>query len=94
MLLSLQVCPDDFYQLFTLHGLSTSQIIPLVYGLPIGKKADNYDDFFNNILKEDNFSPESILTDFESGSIKSIRTLFPNVLHKGTVTIVYKFLIF
>ncbi|CAF1691370.1 unnamed protein product, partial [Adineta ricciae] len=28
-----KVCPDDFYQMFTLHGLFKSQVIPLVYGL-------------------------------------------------------------
>ncbi|CAF3395301.1 unnamed protein product [Rotaria socialis] len=28
-----KVCPEDFYQMFTLHGLLKSQIIPLVYGL-------------------------------------------------------------
>ncbi|CAF2249018.1 unnamed protein product [Rotaria magnacalcarata] len=34
-----KVCPDDFYQMFTLHGLFKSQVIPLVYGLLIGKRC-------------------------------------------------------
>jgi len=34
-------------------------------------------------MVEDDFNPDSILTDFESGTIKSIRKLFPNVVHKG-----------
>ncbi|CAF5071703.1 unnamed protein product, partial [Rotaria sp. Silwood1] len=30
-----KVCPDDYYQLFTLHAMMTNAIIPLVYGLLI-----------------------------------------------------------
>ncbi len=78
-----QVCPDDFYQLFTLHALFTSQIIPLVYGLLIGKDTSDYNKFFERILEEDDFEPISILTDFESGIIKSVQSMFHGVLHKG-----------
>lgn len=59
------MCPDDFYQMFTLHGLFKSQVIPLVYGLLLGKKAADYDNFFECILKEDDFHPDSILTDLK-----------------------------
>ena len=69
--------------MFTLHGLFKSQVIPLVYGLLIGKSSSDYDQFFERIMEEDDFDPDSILTDFESGTIKSVRTLFPNVGHKG-----------
>ncbi|CAF1686853.1 unnamed protein product [Adineta ricciae] len=34
-------------------------------------------------MEEDDFNPDSILTDFESATIKSVKSLFPNVLHKG-----------
>ncbi|CAF0963335.1 unnamed protein product [Didymodactylos carnosus] len=78
-----KVCPDDFYQLFTLHALMTPLMIPLVYGLLIDKSAADYNKFFEKILDEDNFDPESILTDFETGTIKLIKEMFPNVLHKG-----------
>jgi hypothetical protein len=69
--------------MFTLHGLFKSQIIPLVYGLLIGKKTDDYNHLFEKVLEKDNFDPESILTDFETGTMKSVESLFPNVLHKG-----------
>ena len=81
-----KVCPEDFYQMFTLHGLFKSQVIPLVYGLLIGKKASDYDQFFKLIMDQDDFNPESILTDFESGTIKSVKGLFPRALHKGNIT--------
>ena len=72
--------------MFTLHGLFKSQIIPLVYGLLIGKKTSDYDQFFKLIMDQGDFNPESILTDFESATIKSIKGTFPRALHKGNVT--------
>lgn len=87
------MCPDDFYQMFTLHGLFKSQIIPLVYGLLVGKKATDYDSFFQCIMNEDDFNPETVLSDFEAATIKSISSFFPNVLHKGNAIIIFKLFI-
>ena len=75
--------PNEFYQLFTLHALLTSTIIPLVYGLLIGKSTKDYNNFLTKILEQDVFNPDSIQTDFESGTIKSIKQSFPNIIHKG-----------
>ena len=58
-------------------------IIPLVYELLIGKSARDYNLFFEKVLEQDNFRPESITTDFETGTIKSVKDMLPNVLHKG-----------
>ncbi|CAF1516016.1 unnamed protein product [Rotaria sordida] len=63
--------------------MMTNAIIPLVYGLLIGKSAQDYNSFFEKVLVQDNFQPESIMTDFETGTIKSVREMLPNVLHKG-----------
>ena len=38
--------------------------------------------FFQKVLEQDNFQPETIMTDFESGTIKSIEEMLPNVVHK------------
>ncbi|CAF3834472.1 unnamed protein product [Rotaria sordida] len=78
-----KVCPDDFYQLFTLHALMVSIVIPLVYGLLVGKSTKDYNSFLEKVLEQDDFRPESIQTDFESGTLKSIKELLPNVSHKG-----------
>lgn len=75
--------------MFTLHGLFKSQIIPLVYGLLIGKSTSDYNQFFERIMDEDDFNPDSILTDFESATIKSIKSLFPNVVHKGKIDFIH-----
>ncbi|CAF1433378.1 unnamed protein product [Rotaria sp. Silwood1] len=78
-----KVCPNDFYQLFTVHALLTSTIIPLVYVLLIGKSAADYTKFFQKLLEVDDFAPESILSDYESGTIKAIKDFFPNAIHRG-----------
>ena len=61
----------------------TNMTVSLVYGLLIGKSTDNYNLFFEKALKQDNLQPESILTDFEIGSIKSVRERTLKALHKG-----------
>ena len=79
------MCPDDFYQLFTLHVLLMNTVIPLVYGLLIGKSALDYNQFFEKILEQDHFEPLSIITDFEQATIKSVKEKFPNIQQKGNI---------
>ncbi|CAF1611635.1 unnamed protein product [Rotaria magnacalcarata] len=78
-----KVCPDDYYQLFTLHTMMTNAITPLVYGLLIGKSAEDYNLFIEKVLEQDKFQPKSIMTDFETGTIKSVKDMLPNILHRG-----------
>ena len=75
------MCPDDYYQLVTLHAMMTNAIIPLVYGLLIGKSSEDYNLFFENVLVQDNF---------ETGTIKSVREMLPNLIHKGTFLYIHK----
>ncbi|CAF4324488.1 unnamed protein product [Rotaria sp. Silwood2] len=63
--------------------MMTNAIIPLVYGLLIGKSNDDYNQFFEKLFEQDNFQPESIMTDYEGGTIKSVKEMLPNVLHKA-----------
>ncbi|CAF1522463.1 unnamed protein product [Adineta ricciae] len=78
-----KVCSDDFCQMFTLQGLFKAQVIQLVYGLLTGRSKSDYNQSFERIIEEDDFNRVSILTDFESGTIESIHSIFPNVVHKG-----------
>jgi hypothetical protein len=55
----------------------------LVYALLVGKSSADYDQFFNRLMEEDDFNPASILSDFEAATVKSIKTIFPNAVHKG-----------
>ncbi|CAF1489677.1 unnamed protein product [Rotaria magnacalcarata] len=61
----------------------TNTITPLVHGLIIGKSAEDYNLFFEKVLEQDSFLPESIMTDFETGTIKSVKDMLSNILHKG-----------
>ena len=63
--------------------MMTNAIIPFVYGLLIGKDSVDYNEFFRKLFEQDNFQPESIMTDFESGTMKSVKEMLSNVLHKG-----------
>ena len=64
--------------------MMTNVTIPLVYRLLIGKSSKDYNLFFEKVLAQDNLQPESIITDFETGTIKSVKDALPNVLQKGT----------
>ena len=79
--------------MFTLHRLFKSQIIPLVYGLLVGKNSTDYERFFQCIVEEDDFNPESIPTDFDAATIKVINSLFPNVSHQDNKTTFFKIII-
>ena len=61
--------------------------------LLIGKGSTNYDRFFQCIMEEDDFNSESILSDFEAATIKSINSLFPNVVHKGSEITLFQIII-
>ena len=79
--------------MFTLHRLFKSQIIPLVYGLLVGKNSTDYERFFQCIIEEDDFNPQSILTEFDAAAIKEINSLFHNVSHKGNKITFFKIIL-
>ena len=83
------MCPDNYYQLLTLHAMMINVTIPLVYGLLIGKRSQDYNLFFEKVLAQDNFQPESIMTHFKTGTIKSVTDILPNVLYKGMLQSTY-----
>ena len=83
------MCADNYYQLFTLHAMMTNVTIPLVHGLLIGKSSEDYNLFFEKVLAQDNFQTESIMTYFETGTIKSVKDMLPNGLHKGMLQSTY-----
>ena len=61
----------------------SSTIIPLVYGLLVGKSTNDYATFLRKILEQDDFRPESILTDFESNTIKAVKQILHTATHEG-----------
>ncbi|KAL4090199.1 hypothetical protein QTP88_025098 [Uroleucon formosanum] len=77
-------CPNLFYQLFTIHTIQFSNVIPLVYILLPDKKENTYSTMFRNLkLIKPDLNPISILIDFEKAVINSIKTEFPQTKIQG-----------
>lgn len=78
------VAPDNFYQLYTVHGISNEKIFPCLYALFTNKRQCMYEDFFN-LVKEfcEGRTPESITFDFEKAALNAAKLAFPNVLVHG-----------
>ena len=59
------------------------QVIPLVYGLLIGKKAKDYNKFFEQFLLKHDYESESILVDFENVALRSTKVMSPDAAQLG-----------
>ncbi|CAF3943882.1 unnamed protein product [Rotaria sp. Silwood1] len=77
------ICPNGYYQLCSVHGMYSLQIIPLAYVLFIGKNTDDYSSLFEQLLLHYDYEPEPILVDFESATLKSTKTMFPEAIQTG-----------
>ncbi|KAL3697452.1 hypothetical protein R1sor_011528 [Riccia sorocarpa] len=74
-------CPELYRQLFTLHALFEEQQVPLLYVLMSSKERVAYISLFralkdHAVARGRQFSPQLILSDFESGLILAIRAEF------------------
>ncbi|XP_029342135.1 uncharacterized protein LOC115033536 [Acyrthosiphon pisum] len=77
-------CPNLFYQLYTIHTIQFSNVIPLVYILLPDKKENTYTTMFRNLkLIKPDLNPSSILIDFEKAVMNSIKTEFPQTKIQG-----------
>ncbi|KAL3679042.1 hypothetical protein R1sor_021998 [Riccia sorocarpa] len=81
-------CPHLFQQLFIIHAFFGERQVPLLYVLMSSKDREAYISLFQNlkdlaVRRGRRFSPQQILSDFESGLILAIRDEFPQSLHRG-----------
>ncbi|XP_065927384.1 uncharacterized protein [Magallana gigas] len=81
-------CPSLFYQIFTIHIMTDDQMTPVVYALLPGKNQATYTRLFTLLSDKMNglglqFSPTSVLADFETAVHNSIRDVFPGITTKG-----------
>lgn len=72
------MCPQLFYQLWTIHGLVHNAILPLVFVLMVRKTEQLYNRILDVLCDGRNFQPEIIITDFETAAINSIRVSLSN----------------
>jgi len=77
-----EVCPPQYTQLFTIHGVVEGLVVPLVYALLPNKCRTSYynllslirDSIVNMSLI---FDPDVIVTDFEASTLEALKQHFP-----------------
>jgi hypothetical protein len=79
-----KVVPEIFYQLFIIHALYRHHVIPVVYALLRRKNADTYQRLVDEVVKiAPNWSPASIMMDFEQASIITFQRKFQSAALSG-----------
>jgi hypothetical protein len=73
------VCPQIFYQLYTVNVLSSGKNLPLAYILLPDKEEQTYVKMFELLLNgfQSNELPQNFGHDFEKGAINAIKTYMP-----------------
>ena len=80
--------PQNFTQLYTIHATYRGHVIPVIYCLLSDKTSDTYHLIFDIIKRkmaalDVTFNPSTIISDFESSIIPTLRHHFPNTQHHG-----------
>ena len=79
-----KVAPSLFYQLYTIHVLDSSKIIPCVYAFLPNKQKVTYLHLFQELVNiNPRCDPKSFLIDFEEAARQAIEETFPNITVKG-----------
>ena len=85
-----EMCPDTAYQLYTLHGFSAGEALPLVYALLPNKTHDTYVEMFAAVRSALNATfgtscgrAHRFLIDYEVAAIQAIQQVFPEAVVKG-----------
>ncbi len=79
-----KIVPQHFQQLYTIHVLHDSQIIPCVYALLPNKTELTYRAMFQALSDaQDNLQPETVLIDYEIAALNAFGAIFPDTEVKG-----------
>ncbi|XP_068212575.1 uncharacterized protein [Palaemon carinicauda] len=79
-----KIVPELFYQLYTIHCLTSERVILCVYALLPNKRQAAYEDILQNLLTiNPRLHPKTFLIDFEQAARSAIEEIFPNVTVKG-----------
>ena len=83
-------CPEPFEQIYVIFGVFDERKIPLVFAFLERKTTHHYRRLFEIIkqkieekIKIPNWSPEKIISDFETGPISAVQTEFQNAVLWG-----------
>lgn len=79
-----KVVPAVFYQLYIIHAIYRDHVVPVIYALLRKKSGETYHQLIDEILKvAPNWTPRSVMMDFEQASINAFHRKFPNVALSG-----------
>jgi len=76
--------PSIFYQLYTIHGIQYSNVLPFLFALLPNKTEETYVRLFEIILNlKLELKPTTFMLDFEVSTINAIKKVFPNTSLHG-----------
>ncbi|XP_060874428.1 uncharacterized protein LOC132948119 [Metopolophium dirhodum] len=76
--------PTIFYQLYTIHGIQYSNVLPFLFALLPNKTEETYVRLFEIILNlKLELKPKTFMLDFELSTINAIKKVFPNTSLHG-----------
>ena len=76
--------PEQFVQFYTVHDLHRGRNVMGAYGLLPNKRIETYIELLTQIqILTNQFSPDSVLIDFEKSVISAMDTIYPIVPQKG-----------
>jgi hypothetical protein len=79
-----KIVPEVFYQLYIIHAVYRDHVVPVCFALLRRKDASTYERLFNEILKfAPEWTPESMMIDYEKACINAYQSVFPDALLSG-----------
>ena len=81
-----KVCPEIFFQLYTIHAKVNQRVIPCAYALLPDKTQQTYTRFFQEIsnrVQAIGNAPSTMLFDFEAAAINAFSGVFPGAYISG-----------
>jgi len=83
-----KVCPPQYSQMFTIHGVVDGLVVPLVYALLPDKCRSTYYELISLVRKSISdlglvFNPTLVVSDFELGTLQAVKQHFPNATFVG-----------
>ena len=79
-----RVTPDDFDQLYTLHGFINGEVFPCIYALLPGRSEEIYRRFLDHVIRlVPAVNPASVVLDFEIATMKAFQAQFLRKMISG-----------
>src|SRR6218665_971288 len=76
--------PPLFNQLYTIHTVKYSSVIPTVFILMNDRSTNSYVRVFMELNKlNENLKPLSVMTDFEQAALLAFKTVYPDIQQRG-----------